>query len=450
AFVLPQSSCLRAPLGPGTAGSFASTETTAMSPTRGLASNHLRREGFHRGWGFPNESRQRQRSTVMGALEGMRRSPRERSLAPRRSTVGSSSSDSFSDAVPANVVYPVADDPRLADGGGGSGGGGGGSGGGGGDEGGAVGKTGGGGGDSDTRSSLKRKLLRKVATLNRGFIAKEADRVDIEEIVEMLELENPNPGACADFGTQSSPIAGRWQLLYTSSLDVLSLQLNPTITIGQIFQRIESDGRSIQNIIELQPPFAAVTNRILGNSVATLTVKLETEPVTDTRINLKFVRTEIKANSLFGRNLDLPSLGVDIPSSDKLRRVLNRGKAKVEDSKKKARDLTKKAKDAAEDAGVDLPSRDDLRGALEKGKEAVEDSKEMARDLTERAKDAADEAKQVDVVGVLKDSSKGEIDSGVGESSGDKDARLPKSPPPMAYPSVSPPASATSNLRPPS
>ena len=100
----------------------------------------------------------------MGALEGMRRSPRERSLAPRRSTVGSSSSDSFSDAVPANVVYPVADDPRLADGGGGSGGGGGGSGGGGGDEGGAVGKTGGGGGDSDTRSSLKRKLLRKGNT----------------------------------------------------------------------------------------------------------------------------------------------------------------------------------------------------------------------------------------------------------------------------------------------
>lgn len=63
------------------------------------------------------------------------------------------------------------------------------------------------------------------------------------------------------------------RLLYTTSLDVLSLQVNPTVTVGKIFQEIESDGRAIQNIIELQPPFAAV-NKILGSSMATLTVSL--------------------------------------------------------------------------------------------------------------------------------------------------------------------------------
>lgn len=52
---------------------------------------------------------------------------------------------------------------------------------------------------------------RAVATLNRGFVANEADRADIEELVEMLELENPNPRACAGFATGSSPIAGKWQ-----------------------------------------------------------------------------------------------------------------------------------------------------------------------------------------------------------------------------------------------
>ncbi|CAN0409760.1 unnamed protein product, partial [Hapterophycus canaliculatus] len=87
------------------------------------------------------------------------------------------------------------------------------------------------------------------------------------------------------------------RLLYTTSLDVLSLQVNPAVTVGQIFQEIEADGRGIQNIIELQPPFAAV-NKILGSSMSTLTVKLETEPVSGSRINLKFVRTEIKVRSV--------------------------------------------------------------------------------------------------------------------------------------------------------
>ncbi|CAN0385369.1 unnamed protein product, partial [Ectocarpus sp. 8 AP-2014] len=128
-------------------------------------------------------------------------------------------------------------------------------------------------GDPVTRAALKQKLLRKaVATLNRGFVAEESDRLDVEEIIEMLEMENPNSKSCEGFETGSSPLAGRWQLLYTTSLDVLSLQINPAVTVGKIFQQIESDGRSIQNIIELQPPFAAV-NKILGSSMTTLTAR---------------------------------------------------------------------------------------------------------------------------------------------------------------------------------
>lgn len=54
-------------------------------------------------------------------------------------------------------------------------------------------------------------LVVAVATLNRGFVAQESDRLDVEELIEMLELENPNPRPCAAFETASSPIAGRWQ-----------------------------------------------------------------------------------------------------------------------------------------------------------------------------------------------------------------------------------------------
>ncbi|CAN0252432.1 unnamed protein product [Laminaria digitata] len=83
----------------------------------------------------------------------------------------------------------------------------------------------------------------------------------------------------------------------------------------------------------------------------TVEVKLETTPVSDTRIELKFVRTEIKADSFFGKKLDLPALGVDFPSGDKLREALSRGKTKVQDAKKKAQGLAKKAKQGDDDDG---------------------------------------------------------------------------------------------------
>ncbi|CAM9683269.1 unnamed protein product [Ectocarpus sp. 12 AP-2014] len=269
-------------------------------------------------------------------------------------------------------------------------------------------------GDPATRAALKQKLLRKaVATLNRGFVAEESDRLDVEEIIEMLEMENPNPKSCEGFETGSSPLAGRWQLLYTTSLDVLSLQINPAVTVGKIFQQIESDGRSIQNIIELQPPFAAV-NKILGSSMTTLTarttfsfcamfrVKLETEPVSDSRINLKFVRTEIKANSLFGRELDLPTLGVNIPSAESLEKLIPKGggssgggkalKEKVEDAKTKARRLAEKLKNKkkkSENAvdGEEKKEKDDGEGNSSGDGDDVAE----AADATPEAEEPSDE-----------------------------------------------------------
>lgn len=56
-----------------------------------------------------------------------------------------------------------------------------------------------------------KKKHTQVATLNRGFLAQEADRLDVEEIVEMLEMENPNSKPCKAFASGSSPLAGRWQ-----------------------------------------------------------------------------------------------------------------------------------------------------------------------------------------------------------------------------------------------
>lgn len=56
-----------------------------------------------------------------------------------------------------------------------------------------------------------------------------------------------------------------------------------------------------------------------------------------------------QADSIFGRKLDLPTLGVDIPSPDSLEKLLPKGKSKdlkdgVKSAKKKARSLVQKVK----------------------------------------------------------------------------------------------------------
>eukprot|EP00752_Nemacystus_decipiens_P017864 g16016.t1 len=311
------------------------TSHAFVTPVTPARNEHLAPSSRFEGTSSTAATRLRATTTTGAQHSAAARGRRKRSRMPNRLPPGGSAGASpllMSSTVDAELAEP----PSGGDGGGGGGGD-------------VVSET----GDPATRAALKQKLLRKVATLNRGFLAQEDDRLDVEEIVEMLELENPNPKPCEAFESGSSPLAGRWQLLYTTSLDVLSLQVNPTVTVGKIFQEIEPDGKAIQNIIELQPPFAAV-NKILGSSMATLTVKLETEPVSDSRINLKFVRTEIKADSLFGRKLDLPTLGVDLPSAERLENILPKDgsgggsvdlKSKLEDARSKAQALARKAKD---------------------------------------------------------------------------------------------------------
>lgn len=58
----------------------------------------------------------------------------------------------------------------------------------------------------------------------------------------------------------------------------------------------------------------------------------------------------VQANSVFGRELDLPSLGVDIPSGEKLQQILERGKKRVEKAKKKAQTMGKKCKQKGDTA----------------------------------------------------------------------------------------------------
>ena len=77
-----------------------------------------------------------------------------------------------------------------------------------------------------------------------------------------------------------------------------------------------------------------------------------------------------KADSFFGKKLDLPTLGVNIPSGDDLKEALSRGKTKVQDAKKKAQGLAKKAKQGnASDGSEGSSSSSSSSGSSSSGSE---------------------------------------------------------------------------------
>lgn len=106
----------------------------------------------------------------------------------------------------------------------------------------------------------------------------------------------------------------------------------------------------------------------------------------------------IQANSLFGRELDLPTLGVDIPSAERLEKLIPKGgggsgggrkalKEKVEDAKTKARELAAKIK------GRKKKSKD-IVDADEKKKDDGEGNSSGDGDDVAEAADATPEAKE--------------------------------------------------------
>ncbi len=57
---------------------------------------------------------------------------------------------------------------------------------------------------------LLSQLLAKIATLDRGVLATDEDKAEVEKLVQQLERANPNKS------TLASPfVNGKWQLLYT-------------------------------------------------------------------------------------------------------------------------------------------------------------------------------------------------------------------------------------------
>ncbi len=94
----------------------------------------------------------------------------------------------------------------------------------------------------------KLKLLKAVAVTNRGLLSSARSQAELDQLIRQLETQNPtsNPAQAPEL------LSGCWQLLYTTSADVLGLGRVPGVTLGQVYQVIQAEKGRVYNLAEAQ------------------------------------------------------------------------------------------------------------------------------------------------------------------------------------------------------
>ncbi|ESA34763.1 fibrillin [Leptolyngbya sp. Heron Island J] len=131
----------------------------------------------------------------------------------------------------------------------------------------------------------KTDLLDAIAPTNRGLLAAPEQKADILSKVVCLEARNPtaNPLAATEL------LNGNWQLLYTTSTELLGIDRFPLLGLGNIYQCVRIDQQRIYNLAEIKAA--------LGGLVS---VTATFEAVSDQRVNVRFDRAIFGLQSTLG------------------------------------------------------------------------------------------------------------------------------------------------------
>lgn len=131
----------------------------------------------------------------------------------------------------------------------------------------------------------KIELLNAIAPTNRGLLATAAQKQDILAKVAQLEGCNPtpNPLSAADL------LHGNWQLLYTTSTELLGIDQFPLLALGNIYQCVRMAQQRIYNLAEIKS--------VIGGLVS---VTATFEAASDQRVNVRFDRAIFGLQSALG------------------------------------------------------------------------------------------------------------------------------------------------------
>jgi len=133
----------------------------------------------------------------------------------------------------------------------------------------------------------KTALLEALAGTNRGLMATEQDKQAILGAIAQLEDRNPTlrPIEAGDL------LDGNWRLLYTTSKGLLNIDQLPLLKLGQIYQCIRVNTRSVYNIAEVYG---------LPYLEGLVSVSARFEPVSERRVQVKFERSLLGLQRLIG------------------------------------------------------------------------------------------------------------------------------------------------------
>jgi len=162
-------------------------------------------------------------------------------------------------------------------------------------------------------AEAKAALYGEIGVLDRGFSATQAQHSRVLSLIGALE----GAGEC-DAPLSDALLLGRWELLYTNALDIISLSLlSPIASITSVYQDIYEDLRVV-NVVNLQSSLSPVLN-LLPIPAATLS-SLDTRveicgqgtPRNDNR-NTNMLDLEITGQKI--TQVRVPLLGTKIPEA---------------------------------------------------------------------------------------------------------------------------------------
>ena len=133
----------------------------------------------------------------------------------------------------------------------------------------------------------KTDLLEAVASSNRGLLASKPDQQAIQALVARLEDRTPTPHPLE----AKDQLDGIWQLLYTTSQELLGFDRIPLYRLGQIYQCVYSAEQRIYNIAEI------VGIPYLEGLVS---VAARFEAVSQKRVNVGFERGVVGLQRILG------------------------------------------------------------------------------------------------------------------------------------------------------
>lgn len=132
----------------------------------------------------------------------------------------------------------------------------------------------------------KTDLLDAIAPTNRGLLADDPEQqADILKKVARLEASNPTPNPLS----ATDLLNGNWQLLYTTSTELLGIDRFPLLALGNIYQWVQMEQMRIYNLAEIRS--------VLGGLVS---VTATFEPVSEKRVNVRFDRAIFGLQSTLG------------------------------------------------------------------------------------------------------------------------------------------------------